>query len=197
MSGRKPRGLRPDEEALWRKVRDSATPLHPEKRPSLPQAVSRALTPVPAPQKRQAIAPFEIGQKANGAVWPGAIKGTAPGGGALNMDRKKFQKLKRGKLLPQARLDLHGMTIAQAHPALVAFVLKAHGDGLRLVLVITGKGRAGVDDGPIPTRKGVLRHHVPQWLQAAPLKGVVLQVSEAHTRHGGGGALYVYLRNRR
>ena len=194
MSGRKPRGLRPDEEALWRKVRDSAIPLHPEKRPSLPQAVKKALAP--APRKKAPVAPFEIGQKAGAAAWP--RPNAPPGGGAaLNMDRKKFQKLKRGKLLPQARLDLHGMTVAQAHPALAAFILKAQGDGLRLVLVITGKGRAGADDGPIPNRKGVLRHHVPQWLQAAPLKGAVLQVSEAHMRHGGGGALYVYLRNRR
>ena len=67
----------------------------------------------------------------------------------------------------------------------------------RLVLVITGKGKSRDDGGPIPTRFGVLRHQVPQWLRLAPLARAVLQVSEAHLRHGGQGAYYVYLKRRR
>jgi DNA-nicking Smr family endonuclease len=40
----------------------------------------------------------------------------------------------------------------------------------------------------------VLRHQVPVWLQQPPLGAMVLQVAEAHLKHGGSGAYYVYLR---
>ncbi len=103
----------------------------------------------------------------------------------------------RGKLKPEARIDLHGMTLAQAHPALNSFILNAHADGLRLVLVITGKGKTRSDSGPIPERIGLLRNQVPRWLDMAPLRPLVLQVEESHRRHGGSGAYYVYLRRPR
>jgi DNA-nicking Smr family endonuclease len=89
------------------------------------------------------------------------------------------------------------MTLAQAHSALTGFLMGAHARGNRLVLVITGKGRRGEDEGPIPLRPGLLKHQVPVWLRSAPLGPVVLQVAEAHVSHGGAGAYYVYLRRRR
>ena len=90
----------------------------------------------------------------------------------------------------------HSMTVAEAHPALISFILSAQANGLRLVLVITGKGKDRDDGGPIPTRYGVLRHQVPQWLHLAPCRQAVMQVTPAHQRHGGHGAYYVYLRRR-
>lgn len=110
------------------------------------------------------------------------------------MDAGAFGKLKRGKLRPEARIDLHGMTVSQAHPALVSFVLGAQAAGKRLVLVITGKGRVSDDLAPMPVRTGRLRHDVPRWLMLPPLGPLVLQIAPAHRRHGGEGALYVYLR---
>ena len=79
---------------------------------------------------------------------------------------------------------------------LIRFILNAQSAGLRLVLVITGKGKRGQDIGPIPQRMGALRHQVPQWLRLPPLGPAVLQISEAHLKHGGSGAYYVYLRRR-
>ena len=102
--------------------------------------------------------------------------------------------MKGGKLSPEARLDLHGMTLEQAHTRLSSFVESSAARGLRLILVITGKGRPGSQASPIPSRTGVLRRQVPHWLGAMP---VVLQVSAANRKHGGDGALYVYLRRRR
>ncbi|SFS84202.1 DNA-nicking endonuclease, Smr domain [Sulfitobacter marinus] len=115
----------------------------------------------------------------------------------VQMDSKAFTKLKRGKLNPEGRIDLHGMTLDRAHPALTRFILNAHKNGKRLVLVITGKGKMRDEGGPIPVRHGVLRHQVPQWLSMPPLASAVLQVSQAHISHGGGGAYYVYLRRQR
>jgi len=105
---------------------------------------------------------------------------------------------KRGKLKPEGRIDLHGMTVAQAHPALTSFVMSAHSSGKRLVLVITGKGGKRQDDWAIaPQRMGALKRQVPHWLTQAPMSQVVMQVTEAHIRHGGTGAYYVYLRRTR
>lgn len=115
----------------------------------------------------------------------------------VQMDQKTFGKMTRGKIRPEGRIDLHGMTLDHAHSALTKFILSASGSGKRLVLVITGKGKNRDEGGPIPVRFGVLRHQVPQWLSAAPLASAVMQVSEAHISHGGGGAYYVYLRRRR
>jgi DNA-nicking Smr family endonuclease len=115
----------------------------------------------------------------------------------LSMDRKTFGRMRRGKLTPEARIDLHGMTLARAHPALTRFILSAQASGKRLVLVITGKGRVSDEAGPIPTPRGVLRNQVPHWLATPPLAGVVQQVTQAHMKHGGGGAYYVYLRRAR
>jgi len=194
---RKRRTLRPDEEELWKRIAESATPLHPD-RPS-PVAAFELGNVKPKP-KKIAVQPFSFGEKANQK--PARHDFAAPisenlSKVPLQMDEKAFGKLKRGKLSPEARLDLHGMTIAQAHPVLTGFILKAHASRKRLVLVITGKGRSAIDDGPIPVRRGILKHQVPHWLHTAPLRQAVLQVSEAHLKHGGSGAYYVYLRRHR
>ena len=87
--------------------------------------------------------------------------------------------------------------MAQAHPALQDFILGSAQLQRRLVLVNTGKGKSKPDHGPIPERHGVLRHNVPNWLRQSPLSLVILEVTQAHQRHGGEGALYVYLRRGR
>jgi len=89
--------------------------------------------------------------------------------------------LRRGRLDPEARLDLHGMSAENAYRAAVRFLYRAQAGGKRLTLVITGKG-------------GVLRQQLPLWLGQAELAPLVAGLSEAHAKHGGGGAFYVYLR---
>ncbi|MGY9045595.1 MAG: Smr/MutS family protein, partial [Rhodobacterales bacterium] len=69
--------------------------------------------------------------------------------------------------------------------------------GARLVLVITGKGQREDPYAPMPHRRGVLKQQVPMWLRMAPVAQAILQVTEAHIRHGGAGAYYIYLRRTR
>ena len=148
---------------------------------------------------RDRLPDFHVGQKVDAHrpnyLLPGITHRLA--NAPVNMDSKSFGKMKRGKLVPEARIDLHGMTMAQAHPELLAFILGSHALGRRLVLVITGKGKDRDDGGPIPTRNGVLRHQVPQWMAMPPLAQAILQVTPAHLKHGGHGAYYVYLRRSR
>ena len=81
------------------------------------------------------------------------------------------------------------MSAARAHAALKIFIADSQAMGRRCVLVITGKGS---DAAP-----GVLRREAPRWLATPPLSQMIVNVSQAHDRHGGGGALYVYLKRRR
>lgn len=143
--------------------------------------------------------PFRIGEKSRTVLGHDLLPPLSDRLAAqpVHMDAKAFARMSRGKLAPEARIDLHGLTLAEAQPELIRFILNAQSQGLRLVLVITGKGRRGDDDGPIPRRPGVLKHQVPQWLHRAPLAPAVMQVAEAHLKHGGSGAYYVYLRRPR
>ncbi len=199
------RTLRPEEEELWQVVAKTTTPMHADRvAPATGgiQNLPTALAPQPAPAKHQPLPRFRLGESRQNSTYhrphdvlPSLSEqlATAP----ISMDRKNFDRMARGKLSPEARIDLHGMTVAEAHPELIRFILNAHSQGLRLVLVITGKGKQRPDHGPIPQRHGILKHQVPHWLRLPPLNGAILQVAEAHLRHGGSGAYYVYLRRQR
>lgn len=194
------RRVRPEELELWQQVARSAQRLTPKRPDRLPPLAETVQNPPLQPRDTLALKDFEIGEMVGRAppdhdVLPAIALRVAAA--PVNMDKKAFQRLKRGKLLPEAKIDLHGMTLDRAKPALTGFILRAHAAGVRLVLVVTGKGKERDTGGPIPIRQGVLRHAVPEWLGLAPLSGLVLQITEAHQRHGGGGAYYVYLRRQR
>ncbi len=194
---RRKKGLSAEDRALWEKVAATTTPLErPARKIDTPPAPK---SPKPKSSSSQAIAPFRIGA--------GGTKNTshhlAPSvadrvnDAPVRMHRATHKRMVKGKLTPEGRIDLHGLTLASAHPRLTHFILDAHAQGKRLVLVITGKGRDRDDDGPIPIRRGVLRHQVPGWLMAPPLGAVVLDIRTAHLKHGGEGAYYVYLKRQR
>jgi len=195
---RRPRHLSAEEKALWDRVAGRTTPLHPERPAPAPD-----VAPTSKPKKLMIapdrLAKFQVGERAAHRSSHDVMRPLVDrlAGAPVNMDSKSFGKMKRGKLKPEARIDLHGMTMAEAHPELVGFILNSQAMGRRLVLVITGKGKDRDDGGPIPTRHGVLRHQVPQWLALPPLRQVILQVTPAHLKHGGHGAYYVYLRRTR
>lgn len=190
---KKPRHLSSDEKALWDSVAKQTVPLTPALKHSVVPKVS---PPNPkATANNVAMTQFQIGEKTASA--PLVLGRNVDNGPVINMDAGAFAKLKRGKISPERRIDLHGMTLSQAHPALIRFILDAQSDGKRLVLVITGKGDRKDPKGPFEVQRGVLRRQVPMWLSAPPLNGVVLQTAPSHQRHGGDGALYVYLRRRR
>lgn len=199
------RRLHPDELALWQRVAGTAEPLHPKTdvfARDRANGTKKAETPAlrRRPQAAVPVGRFEMSRDAApGAARHDILPGIAEriAAAPLRMDRKAHARLKRGKLEPDVRIDLHGMTLDRARSALVAFILNAHARDHRLVLVITGKGKRSEDRGPIPTQPGALRHQVPHWLGAPPLSQAVLQIAQAHRRHGGEGAYYVYLRRRR
>jgi DNA-nicking Smr family endonuclease len=105
-------------------------------------------------------------------------------------------RLRKGLIEPDAQIDLHGMTQAAAHRTLVTWLTNAHRRGLRLVVVVTGKGNPKNDENApwMASPHGVLKQMVPRWLNEPELAALIADVRPAHVKHGGGGALYVYLR---
>jgi DNA-nicking Smr family endonuclease len=142
---------------------------------------AQAKTTPPAPISRIVAAPKPIAQP-------------------TGIDGRTAEKLSRGQLAPEAKLDLHGLTEGDAHRALVTFLRGAHARGVRLALVVTGKGSPrNLDDEPFDLgldgrKRGVLRAMTPRWLKEPELARFVADTRSAHVRHGGAGALYVYLR---
>lgn len=116
------------------------------------------------------------------------------------VDGRTAERLRRGTMEPEARLDLHGFTEAAAHGALITFLRSAQMRQHRLVLVVTGKGTKAADpyapfDMELDARsRGVLKTALPRWLKEPSLAGIVADMRDAHRKHGGAGALYIYLR---
>jgi DNA-nicking Smr family endonuclease len=135
------------------------------------EAIGLRAKPMPAP------VPVILPAKRRAAKPPVS----APAG----VDGHTSKKLEKGEIAPAAKLDLHGLTEAAAHGTLLTFLSAAHHRGDRLVLVVTGKGETG---------HGILKRMVPRWLDEAPMVSLIADKRWAHKRHGGEGALYVYLR---
>jgi DNA-nicking Smr family endonuclease len=192
------RRVKPDELDLWNQVASTTERLAPLRRSLI---VDAPLQEVPKKREAKPIAPFSLGALPTSTremrdVLPALSERlrSAP----VKMDAKSYKTMQRGKLKPEGRIDLHGMTVAQAHPALISFIMTAQANGRRLVLVITGKGGKREELGAIaPQRMGALKRQVPIWLTMAPVSSAVLQVTESHIKHGGAGAYYVYLRRAR
>lgn len=169
MAGRKK--LSAEDQALWDWVVRDVAPVSGRK-----SAVPAHETPVRASKT----APVKQSPKAAEPQ-----KTTKNQGVQGKIDRRTGRKLGRGDLPIDARIDLHGRTQTEAHSALIRFITSARARGVRVALVITGKGTGG---------DGVLRRAVPLWLESGDLAPHVLQYAQARPNHGGAGALYVLLR---
>ncbi|MEQ8404919.1 MAG: Smr/MutS family protein [Oceanicaulis sp.] len=192
MSRRGPsRPLSPEERDLWRRVAKGVNPLDSARLKRLDD---------PSPPKMDA-AP----RPAPGPLKSGAAHATPRREPAQKTpaDRSTEKKVRRGRVEVEARIDLHGLTSAKARRDLLRFLQRAQGNGVRQVLVITGKG-AGAraldrrkfepwepDSPPLP---GVLRRSFAQWMSDPDFASLVSGYAEAHRRHGGSGAFYVMVR---
>jgi len=178
--GRKRRGLSQDERVLWSTVTRSIAPL-------------REIPAEPDIEAEPAIAetPRRTARKTKAIEAPAPAPKPAPPPSLTPLSRRMRRSVARGKEAIDAKLDLHGLTQAQAHAALLRFLRQASAREARLVLVITGKGARG--DG----ERGVLKRQVPQWLALPEFRSLVIGFEDAGVRHGGEGALYVRLRRMR
>lgn len=184
MTRRPRRPLSSEERRLWAEIARQVKPLASSRSVSEVEIVADPPAPPPAPAP-PAVA--QIRAKAPRAPSCPRLAPLAP------LERRVTRALARGRASPEASIDLHGLTQAEAHARLIGFLRRARSAGHGLVLVVTGHGGAGGASG----QRGVLRRVVPHWLQVPELRSLVLGFEEAGFRQGGAGALYVRLRRDR
>lgn len=176
MSRRAGRGLTAQDRILWNQVARTVDPM-----PGRPvEPLDGEMEDLFRELAREADPPSSVPVAPAAAPAPGK---TAP----RSLDAPLRRKLARGRMPIESRIDLHGLTQAEAHGRLLAFLHQAFAHGRRNVLVVTGKGSS-------PGSEGALRRAVPHWLATPPFRGIVQGHDSASRRHGGEGAIYVRLR---
>ena len=207
-----------DGERLWQKLAAGVKPLGETKHkrhasPSpLEREVSRAkrgtegglaadtpLARTPSAEATPRHLPPMRGGKPSGP--PPLVPGQLAG-----LDRRSGERLRKGQMPVEAKLDLHGMTQQAAHGAVANFVESQHAAGARCVLIVTGKGGKAADPfqpKAVPDRfsfsggRGVLKEALPRWLNEPRLREHIIAVQPASRPHGGEGAVYVLLKRKR
>ena len=104
------------------------------------------------------------------------------------LDRRVLKQLRRGDFSYQAHLDLHGMRRDEARARVAEFIVKAHAEGKKCVLVVHGRGLGSKDNIP------VLKEKLTAWLTRGAIGKRVLAFTSARPYDGGTGAVYVLLR---
>lgn len=165
--------LSEDDRVLWNLVARTAKPLKGRLAVDIPEIPTE---PKPAPSQ-----PAQVAVSPAGAAKPKAQHVTH------RLDEPTLDKLSKGRLPIEGRVDLHGLTQDEAYSLLFSFLHRAHAGGIRYVLVITGKGSSSGGDG-------VLRRAVPAWLSTPAFRPLVSSHDHAARNHGGSGALYIRLR---
>jgi len=119
--------------------------------------------PEPAPPQLDLPAPPPKSRSGAGPVW---VDAPPPG-----LDRASWKKF-RGGARAARTLDLHGMTAARAHHDVLQVVVQAHGEKIRVIEIITGKGE-------------VLLRELPHWLNAPQLRPLILALAHPHAANTG------------
>ena len=190
---RSARAVSQDESALWQQVMGDVEPMADgsnggndapatETGPQThaPGAAGKKLKPPARPRKSPLPAPAPPPALPKE---PELRHGEAPG-----LEKRTRTRMRRGQIDIEATLDLHGLTQAEAHRALGAFLSGSQSAGRRTVRVVTGKG------GGKNSERGVLRDAVPRWLNEGPNRRMIKAFSFAAPKDGGEGALYVLLK---
>ncbi len=164
LRGAPKRPLVKEDETIWQRVARTVRPLAPH---------SSAPSPKKAPQNTQSYVHLP--------PTPGPILHRSAG----DIQIQKGNKIRKGKITIDSKIDLHDFTRDQAFPVLVRKITRAHASRARIVLVVTGKG---------PNLEGVLRQSLPSWLGHDQIRPLIAGYAQAHIRHGGAGAFYVFLK---
>ena len=169
-------GLKEEDRVLWNMVARTARPLK-----------GTLAVPLPDPVVEPKQAPVEPARFVDPPPATGKPKVPRV---SHTLDEPTLEKLSKGRLPIEGRVDLHGMTQDEAYSLLFSFLHRAHAGGARYVLIITGKGSSSGGNG-------VLRRLVPAWLSTPAFRQLVSSHDHASRHHGGSGALYVRLRRTR
>ena len=193
-----PRGLSPEEAAIWRRVTATIKPLHRQVAPPAPPGDDD-------PEPAGALSPSEGAGGDEAQRSPKPARPASPPGSRREprsltrdgLDGSWERRLAKAQAAPELTIDLHGLNLAQAHARVLAGLSQASAMGARVVLIVAGKPRPHAEHDARGQRRGAIRAKLLDWLAASEHAGRIAAVRPAHPRHGGAGAVYVVLRRRR
>lgn len=175
---RKPKSLTTEDSALWQHVTKDVAKLHHNAAPKESPSARKTKT---TPKTNRPTVSYTTIQLEN--LKP-AISDTK-NASSYQMDKTLQKKFSNGDLPIDGKLDLHGMTLDTAHKKFIQFMRSHIRDGSRFLLVVTGKGT------------GALQRHLPQWCDTSEFSNAILQTRAAKPAHGGTGAMYISLRQKK
>lgn len=100
-----------------------------------------------------------------------------------SINEKTIRKLKRGHMLIEDSIDLHGFTQNETEEALEEFITQSLEQGFRCILIIHGKGS-----------QAILKNYVNAYLNN---HSHILAFCSAKPKNGGLGAVYVLLKKQK
>jgi len=160
----------------WRLVVATVRPFPGRSAPSMETMASQTSSPQPLHARTASVPGIQASK----------VTRTHARGTPQEIEPRRVKRIEKGRATLDAVVDLHGLTQDQARARLTEFLWRQWREHARHVLVITGKGMLG---------DGILRRQTPEWLADRAVRQIIAGVSQAHDRHGGGGALYVALKH--
>ena len=113
-----------------------------------------------------------------------------------NKDFSTKSKIRQEKI---KKIDLHGYTLEEANKAINNFIKKCFDESVTKIIVITGKGlrSKNVLNPYLSKDLSILKYSVPEFIESNnSLMKMIIEITDAKIEDGGGGAFYIYLKNK-
>ena len=114
----------------------------------------------------------------------------------LNKDLISSKKIRYEKI---KTIDLHGYSLQEANKSVESFIQKCFDNSVTKIIVITGKGlRSKNKENPYLSKDlSILKYSVPEFIENnILLSKMIIEITDAKIEDGGGGAFYIYLKNK-
>ena len=113
-----------------------------------------------------------------------------------NKDFVSQKKIRQEKI---KKIDLHGYTLEEANKSVENFIQRCFDDNVTKIIVITGKGlrSKNVLNPYLSKDLSILKYSVPEFIESNNfLMKMIIKITDAKIEDGGGGAFYIYLKNK-
>ena len=114
----------------------------------------------------------------------------------LDKDSLEIKNIKRQSI---KTIDLHGYVLEEANKAIENFIKRCFNESVNKIIVITGKGlrSKNILNPYLSKDLSILKYSVPEFIESNKiLMKMIIKITDAKIEDGGGGAFYIYLKNK-
>ncbi len=108
-----------------------------------------------------------------------------------------FRKEQNNKI---KSIDLHGYSLAEANKKIENFITQSHKEGVKKIIVVTGKGLHSENEGDpyVSKNLSILKYSVPEFINKNhDLMEKIIEIKDANLEDGGSGAFYIFLKKKK